>query len=214
VQRWRKSRPRRRRIDESASAVRVRIEDGRIGNVARLPDGLAIEETPLDDEESPKERTDQQLLELLNELRVALPGAQFLFAFLLTVPFAPRFDDLQQGLRAVFYVCLLCTMTATILLMAPTVFHRARWQHGDKAQVIRVGHRMFLSGMAFLGLAMIAAVFLVTCVVLGVAGAAVATMTGVILLGATWCVFPLHARHAGSDEGADPRSGVGRTPQP
>jgi hypothetical protein len=168
--------------------------------VTPLPDSPEIEDTPLDDGESPKEKADRQLLELLNELRVALPGAQFLFAFLLTVPFASRFDDLAQGLRDVYYACLLCTTTATILLMAPTVYHRARWQNGDKGQVIRVGHRMFLAGMAFLALAMISAVFLVTYVVIGVAGAVVATTTSSTLLVAAWCVLPLYARSSGSDE--------------
>ena len=99
-------------------------------------------------EETPKERTDRQLLELLNELRVALPGAQFLFAFLLAVPFASRFGDVSHGLQIVFYVCLLSTLAATILLMAPAVYHRIRWQQGNKTEVIRVAHRMFLAGMA------------------------------------------------------------------
>src|SRR5689334_143334 len=83
-------------------------------------------------EETPKERTDRQLLELLNEVRVALPGAQFLFAFLLAVPFASRFGDVSHRLQIVFYVCLLSTLAATILLMAPAVYHRIRWQQGNK----------------------------------------------------------------------------------
>ena len=98
--------------------------------------------------ETPKERTDRQLLELLNELRVALPGAQFLFAFLLAVPFAARFGDVSHRLELVFYVCLLATLAATILLMAPAVYHRIRWQQGNKTEVIRIAHRMFLAGMA------------------------------------------------------------------
>ena len=37
--------------------------------------------------ETRKERVDRELIELLNELRVALPGVQILFAFLLIVLF-------------------------------------------------------------------------------------------------------------------------------
>ena len=113
-------------------------------------------------EETPKERTDRQLLELLNELRVALPGAQFLFAFLLAVPFAARFGDVSRDLQLVFYVCLLSTLVATILLMAPAVYHRIRWQQGNKTDVIRVAHRMFITGMAALAVAMTTAVWFVS----------------------------------------------------
>ena len=117
------------------------------------PDAVAAEF-----DETPKEKADRQLLELFNELRVALPGAQFLFAFLLTVPFATRFGTVQHGQRLLFYGCLLCTLLATILLMAPTAYHRVRWQSGDKPEVIRMAHRMFLAGMLFLALGMTAAV--------------------------------------------------------
>jgi hypothetical protein len=41
--------------------------------------------------EDPHERTARELIELLNELRVILPGVQVLFAFLLMVPFTQRF---------------------------------------------------------------------------------------------------------------------------
>ena len=118
-------------------------------------------------EETPKERTDRQLLELLNELRVALPGAQFLFAFLLAVPFASRFGDVSHRLQIVFYICLLSTLAATILLMAPAVYHRIRWQQGNKTEVIRVAHRMFLAGMASLALAMTTAVWFVSAFLFG-----------------------------------------------
>ncbi len=151
--------------------------------------------------ENPKERTDRQLLELLNELRVALPGAQFLFAFLLTVPFATRFASVHHGLRVVFFVCLLCTILATILLMAPTVYHRVRWQQGNKTEVIRAAHRMFLIGMAFLALAMTTAVCIVADVLLGVAWAIVATTTSAAVIGLTWYALPLRSRsHPGPTE--------------
>ena len=145
--------------------------------------------------ETPKEKTDRQLLELLNELRVALPGAQFLFAFLLTVPFAARFSDVPRGQRVVFFACLVCTAVATILLMAPAVYHRARWQTGNKSEVILSAHRMFLAGMAFLGLAMVLAVWFVSTFLLGLASAIIATGMSVGLLVTTWCLLPIRGRN-------------------
>ena len=76
--------------------------------------------------ETAKERTDRQLIELLTELRVALPGAQLLLAFLLTVPFATRFGRMTEGQRDALFACLLLTALGTVLLMAPSVYHRLR----------------------------------------------------------------------------------------
>jgi hypothetical protein len=94
-------------------------------------------------------------MELLGELRVVLPGAQVLLAFLFTVPFATHFNQVSRGGRIVFFVCLVLTSLATILLMAPSVYHRLRWEKGGKGDVIRVGHVMFLVGTAALGLGVV-----------------------------------------------------------
>ena len=108
---------------------------------------------------------------------------------------------MHHGLRVVFFVCLLCTILATILLMAPTVYHRVRWQQGNKTEVIRAAHRMFLIGMAFLALAMTTAVCIVADVLLGVAWAIVATTTSAAVIGLTWYALPLRSRsHPGSTE--------------
>ena len=147
-----------------------------------------------DVEETPKERTDRQLLELLNELRVALPGAQFLFAFLLAVPFASRFGEVSHRLQIVFYICLLSTLAATILLMAPAVYHRIRWQQGNKTEVIRMAHRMFLGGMASLAVAMTTAVWFVSAFLFGTVESLIAATLSVVLLGLTWFALPLRRR--------------------
>ena len=169
------------------------------GQVPSLPQRPRVEPAIAEVEETAKERTDRQLLELLNELRVALPGAQFLFAFLLAVPFAARFGDVSRGLQIVFYVCLLSTLVATILLMAPAVYHRIRWQQGDKTDVIRVAHRMFLTGMAALSVAMTTAVWFVSAFLFGTAEALVAATVSVVLLGLTWFALPFRRRSYGGD---------------
>lgn len=144
--------------------------------------------------ETPKEKSDRQFVELLSELRVALPGAQFLFAFLLAVPFATRFSAVSHGLRLVFYACLLFTVVATVMLMAPVVHHRVRWQRGNKTEVIRVAHELFLAGMVSLGVAMITAVLFVSHVLLGTIAAVVATVVSSALLLLTWFLVPLRGR--------------------
>ena len=152
-----------------------------------------------DVEETPKERTDRQLLELLNELRVALPGAQFLFAFLLAVPFASRFGEVSHRLQIVFYIRLLSTLAATILLMAPAVYHRIRWQQGNKTEVIRMAHRMFLGGMACLAVAMTTAVWVVSAFLFGTVESLIAAALSVVLLGLTWFALPLRSRAHGAE---------------
>src|SRR5262249_26075202 len=143
--------------------------------------------------------TDRQLVELLNELRVALPGAQFLFAFLLAVPFAARFGEVSEGMKILFAVCLFSTLAATVLLMAPAVYHRVRWQVGNKTDVIEVAHRMFLIGMSCLAVAMTTAVWFVSAFLLGTAAGVVALGVSSLLLALTWLVLPLKARERGDD---------------
>jgi Family of unknown function (DUF6328) len=108
------------------------------------------------------EDLDRELIELLNELRVALPGVQVLFAFLLAVPFAngwTRVTDLQ---RDVFFVAFIATAAASILLIAPSAYHRLRWREGDKEQLLRTSNRLAIAGTTFLALGMTAVVFLIT----------------------------------------------------
>ena len=141
--------------------------------------------------ETEKERTDRQLLEMLNELRVALPGAQVLLGFLLTVPFATRFGRVTHVERIALLVCLLSTVAGTILLMAPSVYHRWRWNQGGKSDVVLVAHWFFLVGTAMLGVGILAGVFLVSSVVFGSATAIVCTIAAAVTLVATWYVLPL-----------------------
>jgi Family of unknown function (DUF6328) len=148
--------------------------------------------------ESEKEQTDRQLLELLNELRVALPGAQVLLGFLLTIPFATRFGRVSHTDRIALLACLLSTVVGTILLMAPSVYHRLRWNQGGKSDVVRVAHRFFLVGTAFLGVGIAVAVFLVSDVVFGLPTAIACTTASTVVLVLAWYILPL-------SRGQDPR---------
>jgi hypothetical protein len=141
--------------------------------------------------ETQKEKTDRQLIELLNELRVALPGAQVLLAFLLTAPFQARFGHTTEFQRAVLYAGALLTAAGVVLLMAPSLYHRVRWEEGGKEDVVRVGHALFLAGTAALALGMLCAVFVVADFVLGVAAAVVSVIVLLAIVAVTWYLLPL-----------------------
>ena len=148
-------------------------------------------ERPRVETETEKQKTDRQLIELLNELRVALPGAQVLLGFMLTVPFATRFGRVGHGGRIVLFACLFFTAAGTILLMAPSVYHRLRWDEGGKEEVIRAGHWMFLAGTTSLALGILAAVLLVTDVLFGAVAAVVAALVLGTGIAVVWYVIPL-----------------------
>jgi len=141
--------------------------------------------------ETAKERSDRQLGELLTELRVALPGAQVLLGFLLTAPFATRFGRITHGQRLTLLSCLLLTAASTVLLMAPSVYHRLRWEHGGKTDVVRVAHRFFLAGSASLAAGIVVAVYLAGDLISGTSGAiASAGLVGATAL-CTWYLLPV-----------------------
>ena len=103
--------------------------------------------------ESEKERLDRELIELLNELRVALPGVQVLFAFLLIVPFSQRFPQMTNIQRDVYFAAVLCTTMSAILLIAPTSMHRIQWRQREKDQLLETSNKLAILGTAFLALA-------------------------------------------------------------
>jgi Family of unknown function (DUF6328) len=113
-------------------------------------------------EETEDERVDRNLQEMLGELRVALPGVQVLFAFLLVVPFNQRFADVTQFQKTVFFVTLLCTTASTVCLIAPTVHHRLEFRRRHKPEIVRTGNRIVILGLFLLAVAMTGAVLLVT----------------------------------------------------
>jgi Family of unknown function (DUF6328) len=138
-----------------------------------------------------QQRQDRQLIELLNELRIALPGVQFLFAFLLTVPFAQGWKRVNGFDKAIFYATLLATTLSTICLIAPSATHRLRFHAGDRAYVIETAHKYTIAGLVFLALAIIGALVLITDVVYGSAALFLFPAAIALLLATLWFVRPL-----------------------
>src|SRR2546423_11195117 len=141
---------------------------------------------PPERDQNEQDRLNRQLLELLNELRVALPGVQVLFAFLLAVPFQNRFSAATSFQRHLYLVTLLASATATACLIAPTGYHRLLFQRGDRPRVIEHGTRMLIVGLVCLAVAMTGAVYLITDFMFSTATAVAVGVVGAVVFGWLW----------------------------
>jgi hypothetical protein len=112
-------------------------------------------------EESEAERLDRELSELVQELRVLLPGITVLFGFLLTLSFSRQFEDITGAEQVLFMVAFLSTALSVVLLVAPGVRHRTRFRDGDKEALIRSGNRLTIAGSVLLAVALAAVTTLV-----------------------------------------------------
>jgi hypothetical protein len=112
--------------------------------------------------ESAEERHNRELIELLNELRVALPGVQVLFAFLLAVPFANGFPKLSPTDRDVFFAAFVAAALSTVLLIAPSSYHRLRWRQHDKERLLVFSNALTIAGLLCLAVAITCVVFVIT----------------------------------------------------
>ena len=117
-------------------------------------------ERPSGREEDETERLDRNLGELLQELRVALPGVQVLFAFLLTVPFQQGFSKITPFQEKVYFACLLLTAVSASLLISPTAYHRMTFRKQQKRHIIFLANRFAIAGLGCLALAMTGVVML------------------------------------------------------
>ena len=145
-------------------------------------------------QETELERLDRNLNELLGELRVALPGVQVLFAFLLVVPFNQRFSRVSTFERDLYFATLLITLLASTLLIAPTVLHRIQFRQGQKAYVVVTANRLVIAGLVVLAVALTCAVALVTHFLLGQTATIITTVVVATVLGGVWFAFPLSRR--------------------
>lgn len=158
-------------------------------------------------DESPEQRDDRNLAELLQELRVTGLGVQVLFGFLLSLPFTNRFTRLSHGQRELYIASLLLAAVATALLLGPVAYHRLVFRRGQKERLVRTANVMALLGLGTVGLAISAAVLLVTGDVISVLPAAVISALVFVMFGGLWFVFPLAHRGAAGPGG----DGAGRS---
>jgi Flp pilus assembly protein TadB len=142
-----------------------------------------------------QEQRDRQMIELLNELRVALPGVQLLFGFLLTVPFTQRFSETTEFQRTVFYITLMSAAISTVCFIAPSAVHRLRFHQHDRAYVIESANRLAIAGLCFLALALVCAVLLITDLLYSGPRVVLYVAAFALLLLVLWFARPLY-RHA------------------
>jgi hypothetical protein len=145
-------------------------------------------------EESPREKEIRYMNDLLQELRVILPGVQVTFAFLLTVAFMDRFAEATALQRSVYFAALLSTALATAFFIAPTIQHRILWRRGERATRLKIGNSLLIAGTVLLAIGMSCVIFLVADVVYGRTGAIVATATMVGVFVGLWYLLPLYRR--------------------
>ncbi len=161
---------------------------------------VAKDETrDLKPDETDKERVDRELIELLNGLRVALPGVQVLFAFLLVLPFQQGFDAIDDIARHVYFAALVASAIASALLIAPSVYHRLNFRRRNKERMLMDSNQMAILGSAFVAVGIACAIFLIAEVVYGPAFATVATVLVLALYGGLWWVLPLLRRREADD---------------
>jgi uncharacterized protein DUF6328 len=152
-------------------------------------------------DESEAERLDRNLGELLQELRVALPGVQVLFAFLLAVPFQRNFTKITEFQKRVYFATLLLTALSAALLIAPSAYHRLTFRYQQKYRLVFVSNRLAIAGLGTLALAMTCAILLITDVLFGTAAAVVTTTLALGVFVLLWAVLPLKRRLKYREEG-------------
>jgi hypothetical protein len=151
-------------------------------------------ESPSQHDESRRERINRELIELLNELRVALPGVQVLFAFLLAVPFANGWSKVTNFQKNIFFATLLATAISTACFIVPTAYHRLNFRQKEKENILLKSNKFAIAGLMFLALSMVLVIVLITDVIYSDAAAVVTGLFALVLFFGLWAVLPIMFR--------------------
>jgi hypothetical protein len=154
-----------------------------------------------DDRSEDERKRDRQMIELLNELRVALPGVQIFFAFLLTVPFSQRFTSLTPFQRDVYYGTLMATALCAACLIGPSAAHRLRFHQNERAWIVESANTLLIIGLVFLACAISGAVLLITDVMFDGPKVWLYTAVVVVAVVGIWFVRPLYRAVRGMSSG-------------
>jgi hypothetical protein len=165
----------------------ARLEDRPEGDNGRLHPDSGRDETE-------QERLDRNLGELLQELRVALPGVQVLFAFLLAVPFQQGFEEVTSFQKDVYFATLILTAISATMLISPSAYHRITFRYQQKRRLVYYSNRFAIIGLALLALAMTGAILLITDVLFSTAAAMVTAGLALCVFGFFWFGMPLRRR--------------------
>jgi uncharacterized protein involved in cysteine biosynthesis len=144
--------------------------------------------------ETEKQRLNRNLDQLLQELRVVLPGVQVLFAFLLAVPFSSRFGDVDDFERDVYFTALMLSALAVAFLMAPSMHHRILFRQEQKRYLVHAGSILTIAGMTTMALAIALSLVLVAHFLFGPGAAWAAGATALVAFGLLWYALPIARR--------------------
>jgi MFS family permease len=144
--------------------------------------------------ETRAEQDDRNLIELLQELRVAGLGVQVLFGFLLSLPFTSQFKQLDGSDRDLYLGCLVLAAVATALLLGPVAYHRLVFRQGQKEKLVKAANVMAILGLITVGLSISASVLLVAGFVAGYGTGSVIAGLVLVMFGLLWFAFPLTRR--------------------
>lgn len=141
---------------------------------------------------------EREWIEILNEIRVMLPGVQLLFAFLLTAPFSDAFRAMREAIRYGYFACFLTTTASCAFLIAPSVYHRLHWRRDvqDKELMLRTCNRLAIAGVVLLAFAMTSAVYLIGMAIAGRHTAIGVGAAAAVLFASLWFALPLLRRKA------------------
>jgi hypothetical protein len=167
-------------------------QDSRREERSEADDGRLHPESGRDETE--QERLDRNLGELLQELRVALPGVQVLFAFLLAVPFQQGFEEVTSFQKDVYFATLILTAISATMLISPSAYHRITFRYQQKRRLVYYSNRFAIIGLVFLALAMTGAILLITDVLFSTAAAVVTAGLALCVFGFFWFAMPLRRR--------------------
>ena len=154
---------------------------------------------PAGRDETELERSDRNLVELLQEVRVVQTGVQILFGFLLTIAFQPKFEKLSSFQKDIYLGTLVAAATTLIMLTAPSSWHRILFRRGDKEHLVTIANRFTVIGLASMGLTMIGVVLLLSDLAFPPALTAIITTAAVVACSILWYVLPLARRRALED---------------
>ena len=141
--------------------------------------------------ETEAERLDRNFADLLQELRVAQAGVQILFAFLLTLPFAARFGEIDRFEQAVYIGALFSAALATACIIAPVAFHRMLFRHGHRPWLVDAANQAARAGLASLAITTSGVVWLVFDLVTDRTIAGVAGAVCLLFFAVLWVFVPL-----------------------
>jgi Kef-type K+ transport system membrane component KefB len=149
--------------------------------------------------ETEKERLNRNFDQLLQELRVVIPGVQVLFAFLLAVPFSTRFNRVDRFERVVYFIALLLAALSTVLLLAPSIQHRILFRHDQKRYLVTAGTVLSIAGLTVLALAITLSLVLVAHFLYGIWAAAIVAALAFVAFAVIWYAIPIQRRRHGHE---------------